>query len=186
MHLSTVAVALSLACATAWKAPVKPARHTALAATSTTPSTEVSTSDASAEPLLLRAAKGQVVERPPVWMMRQAGRHMQVYRDLVPKYPTFRERSENPEISYEISMQPYRAYETDGVILFSDILTPLPGMNVPFDIKEKEGPKMPPMTTKAQVDSMKLMDPVKDTPFVGEVLGSLRKAVGNDATVLGE
>lgn len=77
-------------------------------------------------PLLLRAARGEKVERTPVWMMRQAGRHMQVYRDLVKDYPTFRDRSETPEISFEISMQPYRAYKTDGVILFSDILTPLP------------------------------------------------------------
>ena len=49
------------------------------------------------EPLLLRAARGEKVERTPVWMMRQAGRHMKVYRDLVKTYPTFRERSEIPE-----------------------------------------------------------------------------------------
>ena len=58
-----------------------------------------------------------------MWMMRQAGRHMQVYRDLCAKYPTFRERSEIPEVSLEISLQPWRAYKTDGVILFSDILS---------------------------------------------------------------
>ena len=81
-------------------------------------------------PLLLRAARGEVVERTPVWMMRQAGRHMQVYRDLVAKYPTFRERSEIPEAALEISLQPFRAYGVDGVILFSDILTPLPAMGV--------------------------------------------------------
>ena len=52
------------------------------------------------EPLLLRMARGEKVERAPVWMMRQAGRHMQVYRDLVKKYPTFRERSEIPEVLY--------------------------------------------------------------------------------------
>ena len=75
------------------------------------------------DPLLLRAARGEEVERSPVWMMRQAGRHMQVYRDLVKDYPTFRERSEIPDVSFEVSMQPYRAYKTDGVILFSDILT---------------------------------------------------------------
>ena len=80
------------------------------------------------EPLLLRAARGEKVEYTPVWMMRQAGRHMQVYRDLVKKYPTFRERSEIPEISTEISLQPWEAYGVDGCIYFSDILTPLPAM----------------------------------------------------------
>jgi uroporphyrinogen-III decarboxylase len=94
------------------------------------------------DPLLLRAARGEEVERVPVWMMRQAGRHMAVYRDLVKKHKTFRERSENPDLATEISLQPWRAYGTDGCILFSDILTPFPGMNVPFDILEKEGPKM--------------------------------------------
>jgi len=79
-------------------------------------------------PLLLRAARGEQVERPPVWMMRQAGRYMKIYRDLRDKYPSFRERSENPDLSYEISMQPFNAFKPDGVILFSDILTPLPGM----------------------------------------------------------
>ena len=58
-------------------------------------------------PLLLRAARGEQVERPPVWMMRQAGRYMKIYRDLRDKYPSFRERSENPDLSYEISMQPF-------------------------------------------------------------------------------
>ena len=58
-------------------------------------------------PLLLRAARGESVERPPVWMMRQAGRYMKIYRDLRDKYPSFRERSENPDLSYEISMQPF-------------------------------------------------------------------------------
>ena len=55
-------------------------------------------------PLLLRAARGENVERPPVWMMRQAGRYMKVYRDLRDNHPSFRERSENPDLSYEISV----------------------------------------------------------------------------------
>ena len=91
-------------------------------------------------PLLLRAARGESVERPPVWMMRQAGRYMKIYRELRDRYPSFRERSENPDLSYEISMQPFKAFQPDGVILFSDILTPLPGMGINFDIVESKGP----------------------------------------------
>jgi len=114
-----------------------------------------------AEPLLLRAARGEKVESVPVWMMRQAGRHMQVYRDLCKKHKTFRERSENADVATEISLQPWRKYGTDGCILFSDILTPFPGMGVDFDITEKEGPKMNTWTTMADVERIKLMDPHK-------------------------
>lgn len=73
----------------------------------------------------------------------------------------------------------------DGCILFSDILTPFPGMGVDFDITEKEGPKMATWTTMADVDKIKLMDPYKSTPFVAEALKNLRREVGNTATVLG-
>merc|ERR1719359_229960 len=117
--------------------------------------------------------------------MRQAGRHMQSYRNLVKKYPTFRERSEIPEVSLEISLQPYNAYKTDGVILFSDILTPLPGMGVEFDITEQGGPKLTPLRTKELIDKIHTIDPDAACPFVGSVLRQLREEVGNDATVLG-
>ena len=97
------------------------------------------------DPLLIRAARGEKTERTPVWMMRQAGRHIQEYRDLCAKYPTFRERSEIPEVAVEVSLQPWRNYQTDGCILFSDILTPLPGMGCDFVIDEKLGPIMTPI-----------------------------------------
>ena len=137
-------------------------------------------------PLLLRAARGEQVERPPVWMMRQAGRYMKIYRDLRDKYPSFRERSENPDLSYEISMQPYNAFQPDGVILFSDILTPLPGMGIDFDIIESKGPQInDPIRSLAQVEALRPLVPPETMPFVGEVLGRLRSSVGNNATVLG-
>merc|ERR1719379_1650613 len=159
-----------------------------------TASAPAPTMDASAteEPLLLRAARGLEVERPPVWMMRQAGRHMACYRELCKEYPTFRQRSEIADVATEISLQPWRGdgkgnggYKTDGVILFSDILTPLPGMGVEFDILEKEGPKMPPLRTKEAIDKIHVMDPDASCPFVREALGNLRREVGNEATVLG-
>lgn len=75
-------------------------------------------------PHLLRAARGEKVDRPPVWMMRQAGRYMKAYRELRDKYPSFRDRSEIPEVAVEVSLQPWKAFQPDGVILFSDIVTP--------------------------------------------------------------
>ncbi|MFM8673733.1 MAG: uroporphyrinogen decarboxylase [Vulcanococcus sp.] len=137
-------------------------------------------------PLLLRAARGEQVERPPVWMMRQAGRYMKVYRDLRDRHPGFRERSENPDLSYEISMQPFHAFKPDGVILFSDILTPLPGMGIDFDIVESKGPLIQdPIRTMTQVEALHPLQPAESMPFVGEVLTRLRQSVGNEAAVLG-
>jgi uroporphyrinogen decarboxylase len=137
-------------------------------------------------PYLLRAARGEVLDRPPVWMMRQAGRYMKAYRELRDKYPSFRDRSEKPELAIEISLQPFRAFQPDGVILFSDILTPLPGIGIPFDIVESRGPIIdPPIRTLAQIEAVHSFDPETSLPFIRKILQALRQEVGNKATVLG-
>ena len=137
-------------------------------------------------PYLLRAVRGEILERPPVWMMRQAGRYMKEYRELRDKYPSFRERSENPEIAIEISLQPFRAFGPDGVILFSDILTPLPGIGIPFDIIEQRGPIIePPIRSKEQIDKLHPLEPEESLPFIREILQTLRREVGDSSTVLG-
>lgn len=137
-------------------------------------------------PRLLRAARGEELDRPPVWMMRQAGRYMQVYRDLSERYPSFRERSENADLAIEISLQPYHAFQPDGVILFSDILTPLPGIGIDFEIHPGKGPLIePPIRTLEQIEKLTPLDPEATCPFVGKALKTLRSEVGNNATVLG-
>ena len=80
-----------------------------------------------------RASRGP----PPAWM-RRAGRY-EGYRDLAVKVPSFRERSENTDLIVEITLQPFRAFKPDGVILFSDILT-LPAIGIPFEIDDYKGP----------------------------------------------
>ncbi|MDX2273695.1 MAG: uroporphyrinogen decarboxylase [Cyanobacteriota bacterium] len=137
------------------------------------------------QPLILRAAKGERLERPPVWMMRQAGRYMRVYRELREKYG-FKESCEKPELAVEISLQPFQVYAPDGVIMFSDILTPLDGMGIPFDIVESKGPLIDqPIRTQAQVDQVRLLEPAESLPFIREILQTLRREVEGKATLLG-
>lgn len=143
-------------------------------------------SDLQETPLLLRAARGEVLERPPVWMMRQAGRYMKAYRDIRDKYPSFRERSEIPEVAIEISLQPWKAFQPDGVIMFSDIVTPLPGLGIEMDIAEGKGPIISsPIRTQKQVDELLSLEPEASLPFIKTILQSLRAEVGNKSTVLG-
>ncbi|XP_058182985.1 uroporphyrinogen decarboxylase [Rhododendron vialii] len=138
------------------------------------------------EPLLLNAVRGLEVERPPVWLMRQAGRYMKSYQIICEKYPSFRERSENVDLVVEISLQPWKVFKPDGVILFSDILTPLSGMNIPFDIVKGKGPIIfNPPTTIADVDQVREFFPEESVPYVGEALTILRKEVNNETAVLG-
>jgi uroporphyrinogen decarboxylase len=135
---------------------------------------------------LLRAARGEFLDRPPVWMMRQAGRYMKVYRELRQKYPSFRERSENPDLAVEISLQPFHAFKPDGVIMFSDILTPLPGLGISFDILESKGPIFEqPIRQQAQIDALTPLDPEAALPFVRQILTTLSREVNGEATILG-
>ncbi|MBW4476658.1 MAG: uroporphyrinogen decarboxylase [Tolypothrix brevis GSE-NOS-MK-07-07A] len=137
-------------------------------------------------PHLLRAARGEVLDRPPVWMMRQAGRYMKAYRDLREKYPSFRDRSEIPEVAIEVSLQPWRAFQPDGVILFSDIVTPLPGLGIEMDIAEGKGPIIQsPIRTQAQIDQLRPLEPEASLPFIKTILQALRTEVNNQSTVLG-
>jgi uroporphyrinogen decarboxylase len=119
-------------------------------------------------------------------MMRQAGRYMKAYRDLREKYPSFRERSEITEVAVEVSLQPWRAFAPDGVILFSDIVTPLPGIGIDMDIAEGKGPIIfDPIRTQAQVDKLRNLEPAESLPFIRDILQTLRREVGDKAAVLG-
>jgi uroporphyrinogen decarboxylase len=92
--------------------------------------------------LFLLALKGEAVKRPPVWMMRQAGRHLPEYIELRNKYSFF-ERCENPDLVAEITTQPIRRYGMDAAILFSDILVIPPALGQKVEMIESKGPVLP-------------------------------------------
>lgn len=91
--------------------------------------------------LFLRALKGEEVERPPVWMMRQAGRYLPQYMKLREKY-TFFERVETPELACEITIQPIDELGPDAAIIFSDILTVPQALNIDVQMVPGKGPVM--------------------------------------------
>ena len=71
--------------------------------------------------LFLRALKGEIVERPPVWMMRQAGRYQPSYMEMKERF-TFEQMCKLPKIASEVAMLPINEFDFDIAILFSDIL----------------------------------------------------------------
>ncbi len=91
--------------------------------------------------LFLRALKGEEVERPPVWMMRQAGRYLPQYMELRHKYSFF-ERVETPELACEITIQPIDELEPDAAIIFSDILTVPQALGIDVQMIPGKGPVM--------------------------------------------
>lgn len=102
---------------------------------------------------------------------------MAVYRKLAERYPSFRERSETTELIVEISLQPWRAFQPDGVIIFSDILTPLPAFGISFDIDEVKGPVI--QSPIRSEEGLKKLHPIdlEKLDFVGKSLKILRNEV---------
>ncbi len=120
--------------------------------------------------LFLRALKGETVERPPVWMMRQAGRYLPEFRALRDKYDFFT-RCETPELAAEITVQPIRIVKPDAAILFSDILVVPRAMGIHVELKDNLGPIIPnPIRTMEQVNQVFV-------PNIHETLGYVMDAV---------
>src|ERR1700716_3466148 len=103
--------------------------------------------------LLVRAARGEKVERPPVWAMRQAGRWDPEFNKLRQGL-TFYEFSENVELAAKASLLP-RRFGVDGIILFYDITTLPVAMGLPFALKTGEGPTPAhPIRSRADVERL--------------------------------
>ncbi|HEV2832104.1 MAG TPA: uroporphyrinogen decarboxylase [Hanamia sp.] len=92
--------------------------------------------------LLLRALRKEKVERPPVWMMRQAGRYLRDYMKLRAKYDFFT-RVQTPELATEITLQPVEQVGVDAAIIFSDILVIPQAMGMQVLMEEGKGPSLP-------------------------------------------
>ncbi len=135
------------------------------------------------EPLLVRAARGESVERLPVWFMRQAGRFLPEYREVRSKH-SFLEMCATPELALEVSLQPLRRFELDGSIIFSDIMTPLLACGVEMDFAP--GPVIAkPIRTMADVQALEIPDEGHIGVPTVQAIRMLRQAVDPKVAVIG-
>jgi uroporphyrinogen decarboxylase len=120
--------------------------------------------------LFIRACRRQEVERTPVWLMRQAGRSLPEYRALRERW-TLEEIVAQPELCAEVTLQPVRRLGVDAAVMFADIMLPLRGMGVDFELVESVGPVIArPVRSREAVDELR-------TPAAGEAAPQVLRAV---------
>jgi uroporphyrinogen decarboxylase len=135
--------------------------------------------------LLLRALRGEQVERPPVWMMRQAGRYLPDYLKLKAKYDFFT-RVQTPELATEITLQPIDQVGVDAAIIFSDILVIPQAMGVEVLMEEGKGPSLPKtMQTQADIDALITEGAEESLKYVLDALTLTKKELNGRTPLIG-
>ncbi len=133
----------------------------------------------------LRACRRQDVDCTPVWIMRQAGRYLEEYRN-VRKAHSFLEMCKTPELATEVTLQPIRRFELDAAIIFSDILLPLEQMGIGLEFYDGEGPMLlNPLRTEADVAGMKQVDPEQDLGYVLRAIEMTRRELNGVVPLIG-
>jgi uroporphyrinogen decarboxylase len=123
-------------------------------------------------PKLLRTLAGEAVWPPPLWLMRQAGRHLPEYRALRAKSSGLIEMCLTPEVAAEVTLQPVRRYGFDAAILFSDIIMLPYALGQDVRLVEGKGPVLKPIRT---ADDMAVLDPARLVPIIAPILETVRR-----------
>ncbi len=102
---------------------------------------------------LVNALNGETASRPPIWLMRQAGRYLPEYRETRAQAGTFVDLCLNPELACEVTLQPIRRYGFDAAILFSDILMVPYGLGRRLEFQEGRGPVLDPLNAATDLSA---------------------------------
>ncbi len=122
------------------------------------------------------ACNRRPVDKTPVWFMRQAGRSLPEYRKLRESNDIL-QAIKNPEIAYEITMQPVRRHKVDAAILFSDIIVPLAALDPTMTIVPGKGPVISkPFRSSSDLSRLRQLEPTEDIPYVIETVKELAKS----------
>jgi uroporphyrinogen decarboxylase len=136
------------------------------------------------DPLLVRAARREPVERTPVWFMRQAGRSLPEYRSVRERH-SFWEVAHTPELCAEVTLQPVRRHDVDAAVMFADIMTPVLAMGLDVELVEGVGPVVEqPVRTLGDVERLRVPEPEAFAPLL-EAIGIVRRELRADQAVVG-
>ena len=137
--------------------------------------------------LFLRAARGEQTERPPVWLMRQAGRILPQYRALRAKLSGFKELVETPALACEVTIQPVDELEVDAAIIFSDILVVPEAMGLPYEMIPGKGPLFPrTLENAADIAALRAGQAAADElPYVYEAIRQTKAALQGRVPLIG-
>src|SRR3954454_5865949 len=137
------------------------------------------------DPLLVRAARREAVERTPVWFMRQAGRSLPEYRAVRERH-TFWEVAHTPELCAKVTLQPVRRHGVDAAVMFADIMTPVLGMGLDVELVEGVGPVVAsPVRTLADVEALRVPDPEEAFAPLLEAIRIVRGELDDARAVVG-
>ena len=136
--------------------------------------------------LLIRAAKGEKVERTPVWLMRQAGRILPEYRKIRNSLSGFKELVETPHLAAEVTIQPVDILDVDAAIIFSDILVVPEAMGLAYTMIEKKGPFFEnTISTQADLDKLVVPDVNDRLGYVSEAIKITKKELSSRVPLIG-
>src|SRR5574343_507187 len=135
--------------------------------------------------IFLKAKNSEITERPPVWMMRQAGRFMKEYWDIKNKY-SFLEMCKTPEIAADVTMLPIDLLDVDAAILFSDILVTAEAMGGQLSFEAGVGPLFAnPVKNKADIDAL-LVDGTEDRlKYVADAIKVIQQRLNGTKPLIG-
>src|SRR5215208_6317119 len=137
------------------------------------------------DPLLVRAARRETVERTPVWFMRQAGRSLPEYRAIRERHAFF-DINASPELTAEVTLQPVRRHGVDAAVMFADIMTPVVPMGIDVQLVEGVGPVVDePIRTAADVARLHVPDPEEAVAPVLEAIRIVRRELAPERAVVG-
>lgn len=135
--------------------------------------------------LLLRAAKGENVERVPIWLMRQAGRILPEYRAVRSSVNGFKELVKNPELICEVTLQPVDILGVDAAIIFSDILVIPEAMGLNYEMIESKGPFFPKTIKNEQEVAELTTEVIPNLSYVFDSIKLTKKELNNRVPLIG-